>query len=249
MQIAVIDPILSDGVDLDPLPPIEGVVISRSFIDIGPATVESRLDDDLAAAGILDRAIQAQEAAAEAIVVNCMNDPGVEAAREVVDIPVIGATEASTHLAGHLGASFAIITTGVDDIPVVHELLDHLEVSARCNSVRALGLPVLELSADLEKTYERYLRVAIDAIDTDDAAVLIPGCTILARYSDRLQYDLLSRGTPVVVVEPIQAALHQAITLARLGIRHSPVLYATPSGNPVSWPAGRSHSMVGGDAQ
>lgn len=245
MHIALIDPILSGGWERDPLPPIEGVVVSRSFIDIGPSSVESRLDDDLAAAGVLDRAIQAQQSGADAIVVNCMNDPGVEPAREVVDIPVIGTMEASTHLAAHLGASFAIITTGQDDIPVVHELLDHLEVSARCSSVRALGLPVLELGADSETTYARYLSAAIDAIETDRTAVLIPGCTVLARYADRLQRDLLTRGTPIVVVEPIEAALHQAVTLTRLGIRHSPVVYPTA---PVG-PARRSPAAVGGQIQ
>jgi allantoin racemase len=235
MRIAVIDPVVSGGWEPQPLPQIEGVEFVSAFVRIGPASIESRLDDELAAVGILEQAILAAGQGADAIVVNCMDDPGVEPAREMVTIPVVGPAEASTHLAGQLGDTFAILTTSEEDIPVVWELLHQLGAAGRCAGIVALGLPVLELEADPEGTYDRCLEAATAAIE-GGAAVLIAGCTLLSGHTDRLQRDLAARGTAVPVIDPLEAALHHAVTLTRLGIRHSPAAYPPPPDKQITWP-------------
>jgi allantoin racemase len=200
MRITVIEPIVRDDVArLSPLPALEDVETTRTSVRWGVPSIESRLDDELAAAAVLDAAVRAEQSGADAIVVNCMDDPGVPAAREVVRIPVVGPAEASAHLALQLGRNFGIITTGPEDVPVVWELVDRLALTDRCGSVRALGLPVLELEADAETTLRRYVQAAAEAVILDDCAVLIAGCTLLSKLSDRLKAALVQRGLEVPV--------------------------------------------------
>lgn len=226
--IAIIDPVLPIGGEHLDLPVIEGITFRETYIDIGPISIESRLDSDLAAIGVMAAALRAQDERADAIVVNCMDDPGVDAAREIVSIPVIGPAEASISLAGHLGASFGIVTTSDDDIPVVAELVNHLDASSQCTSIRPLGLPVSALEEDPDTTRRHYLRAALDAVRIDGAAVLIAGCTLLASYTTQIAKDLAAQGASVPVIDPLMAAIHQATTFARLGIRHSTATYVPP---------------------
>ncbi|NED70576.1 Asp/Glu racemase, partial [Streptomyces sp. SID10244] len=41
----------------------------------------------------------------------CFGDPGLDAAREAADAPVMGIAEAAMHLAAPLGRGFSIVTT------------------------------------------------------------------------------------------------------------------------------------------
>jgi allantoin racemase len=239
MQITVIEPIVREDVtDANPLPSIDGVQLRKLGVRWGVQSIESRLDDELAAPAVIDAAITAERSGADAIVVNCMDDPGVGPAREMVRVPVVGPAEASVHLALQLGRSFGIITTSHEDVPVVLELVDRLQLADRCGSVRALGLPVLELESDPEQTFRRYLDAATEAVVIDGCSVLIAGCTLLSKLSHRLTAELAERSIEVPVIDPMRAAIEHAVTLVRLGISHSPHAYPSPGPQTVSWPDG-----------
>src|SRR5262245_1268812 len=83
------------------------IVTLRS--DNGPYTIEGALDAALAAAGMLE-VIAAYKSAFDAVVVACFSDPGVEALRMLVSVPVIGIGAASFMHAGCLSQHFAIVT-------------------------------------------------------------------------------------------------------------------------------------------
>jgi allantoin racemase len=79
--------------------------ISNVFLQSGPASVESYYDEALAVPDIVAQVRRAEREGMDAVIINCMGDPGLDAAREVVSIPVIGPCEASMHLAAMLGQS------------------------------------------------------------------------------------------------------------------------------------------------
>jgi allantoin racemase len=83
------------------------VVTTRS--NNGPYTIEGALDAALATAGMLE-VVAAYKDPFDAVVVACFGDPGVEALRMLVRVPVIGIGAASFIHAACLSQHFAIVT-------------------------------------------------------------------------------------------------------------------------------------------
>ncbi len=79
---------------------------------MGPASIESHYDEALAVPGILT-----ELHGADAYVIACFGDPGLDAAREVADGPVIGIAEAAMHVATLVSRGFSVVTTPGPDRP------------------------------------------------------------------------------------------------------------------------------------
>jgi allantoin racemase len=213
-----------------------GTHIRAVGIEWGTASIESRKDETLAASGIMHCAIEAEAKGADAIIINCMDDPGMSAARESVRIPVIGPAETSMHLAAMLCHKFSFITTGSSNIPAVEELIRRYRMSAKVASVRAIDIPVLELESNRKKTLEAFLRIAEVAIRQDGAAGIVPGCTVLAELTPEVSEQLTNLGNPVPVLNPALVALRLAEALVALGLSHSLRTYTRPGEKQVVWP-------------
>ena len=242
VRITVIDPVVLDARQpLTPVPEVDGVVVQRRSLAFGTASIESRWDDAFAAPGIIAAATRAEADGADAIVINCMDDPGLDAAREVVRIPVVAPALASMHLALCLAGRFSILTTAAEDIPVVRELVEHHRLERGLASIRAIGLPVQVLHDDAEATFARLMEAARAAVVEDGAEALIAGCTLLSGATERLSDELQRAGTRVPVIDPLAAALHLAATLVRLGISHSSIGYPTPDAKDIVWPGPGGH--------
>ncbi|MFB0522479.1 MAG: aspartate/glutamate racemase family protein [Candidatus Bathyarchaeia archaeon] len=149
------------------------------FIDYGPASIESRYDHDMAAPFVIKKAEWAEANGYDAVVVSCMMDPGVKAAKEALEIPVVGPGEAATRIANILGE--------------------------KVERIFPRGLSVLELVEDPEKTYKTLLENAKKALE-GGAQVLILGCTGLTGMGKRLQEEL---GVPVLEGEGLALGLAQ----------------------------------------
>jgi allantoin racemase len=118
----------------------------------GPYTIEGALDAALATAGMLE-AVSTCPDPFDAVVVACFSDPGVEALRTLVRVPVIGIGAASFVQAACLSQRFAIVT------PVAGSPGRYTVVAA------AMGL-----SQQFVGTYQTPLSVA--DFESDDPAVL-----------------------------------------------------------------------------
>lgn len=236
VRVTVIDPVISPDDRVAKLPEVPGLELQRVSLRYGTTSIESRWDDEFAVPGVIDAAIRAERSGAQAVVINCMDDPGVAAAREVVRIPVVGPAETSMHLALCLADRFTIVTTSAVDIPVVREMVERYQLLERCASVRALGLPVLALHDDPAATFRAYTQVAVDAVEEDGAAALISGCTLLSPFTSKITDHLAHLGLGVPVIDPIEAALRHAVSLVRLGITHSQKAYPAPAAKLIVWP-------------
>ncbi len=78
----------------------------------GPHTIEGALDAALGVAGMLE-VVAAYPQAFDAVVVACYGDPGVDALRLLVRVPVIGIGAASFLQAACIAPRFAIVTPSV----------------------------------------------------------------------------------------------------------------------------------------
>jgi allantoin racemase len=117
--------------------------------------------------------------------VGCFLDPGIEEARAIVNIPVIGLGESAMHFACLFGHRFAIVTA--NDPKLVSEMeielrLYGLEAQTVLNPVRRISLSEAEV---LKSLMEDPKIVASDVLERakkcveDGAEVVVVGCNLL----------------------------------------------------------------------
>ncbi len=196
------------------------LVADLTCLDAGPASVETHFDEAFAVPGVLD-VITREAGRHDGIVVNCFADPGVEAARELVDIPVVGPAEASMLLAMTLGHKFAVVSTFRNSGPWVERQARALGLQSRLAWATGVEVPVLDLAADPEASTALILEAAREAVDRHGAEVVVLGCTGMAALAEAVRERLGRDGSHVPVVEPFAAALGLLQALLDLGLTHS----------------------------
>lgn len=231
INIRVVSPITTKGFrkDSDLIPLGDGMFkVSASQIDIGPASIESEFDEAMCQPDTILKIIEAEKEGCDGVVIDCMGDPGLQAARECVSIPVIGPCEAAMHYASMLGHKFSVLTVLKRTVPLLENLSLLYGVSSKLASITPVNIPVLELEKDLDYTLNRMTTVAIDAIKNDHAAVIIFGCTGMLGCADAVQNNLKAKGYDVPVIDPIPLAVNTAYVLAKLKLSQSKHSYPLP---------------------
>ena len=217
-----------------------GTRVTVASLEWGTASIESLRDEVLITPGVLSNVVDAERAGADAVIIDCMADPGLYPARELVHIPVVGPSQASMHLAAVLGHRFSFLTVFDQDVPAMEDLVARYGLSSRLASVRAFNIPVLSLEKDVDETVRVLVEVAEKAVREDKAHVIIPGCTGLAGLAPRIQAGLKERDCEVPVLDPPSVALKLAEALVDLGQSHSKRTFQPPPGKEIRWPTSSS---------
>lgn len=233
MKVGVITPIIKAESLRSAIQDLVGIsrpdcVVREISLHVGPASIESYYEEALAAPDTVIKARQAAEAGCDALLINCMGDPGLEAAREVVQIPVLGAALASMHLAVMLAHRFSIIVILERNISVAKELARAYGVDNQLASVRAVNIPVLDLEADRSRVVEEVTKQAILAVTEDDAHLILLGCTGMTGLARAVQSALCQEGFEIPVLDPAMAALKICEALVDLDLSHSKRTYPYP---------------------
>jgi allantoin racemase len=197
-----------------------GVVVEACQPQGGPSSIESMFEEYLYIPGQLAVVQQAEREGFDAVVTGCFGDPGLDAARELVRIPVVGLGESAMLVAAMLGHRFSIITVTEGVVWPLRFLAQRVGIGEKLASVRAVDIPVAVIRQMDESTYTRLREAALKTLEQDGADTLVTGCASMSFYADRLQEDL---GIPVV--HPLRAALKTAELLVSCGLRHSSRAY------------------------
>ncbi|MGW8886243.1 aspartate/glutamate racemase family protein [Streptomyces sp. NPDC055749] len=141
-----------------------------------------------------------------------------------MSVPVVDITEAAASTAQFLGRSYSVVTTLDRAVPLIEDRLALAGLAARCASVRAGGLAVLDLERDPLAAVEAIVEQAARAVEVDRAEVICLGCGGMSGLSERV-----AERTGVPVVDGVAAAVTIAESLVRLGLTTSKVrTYAPP---------------------
>ncbi|WP_020498744.1 aspartate/glutamate racemase family protein [Sciscionella marina] len=198
----------------------------------GPESVEGNFESYLAAVAVLDRVTAIGEPF-DAVVQAGFGEHGKEGLAELLDEPVVDITEAAAHLACLLGHRYSVITSLDRAVPQIADRLALAGLDGRCASVRAIGLPVLELEADPERARERITEEAAAALAEDRAEVICLGCAGMSGLAERI-----TAATGAPTVDGVAAAVGLAEALVRSGLRTSKLGgYARPRSKRITgWP-------------
>ncbi|MBO8182499.1 MAG: aspartate/glutamate racemase family protein [Archaeoglobus sp.] len=196
-------------------------------LDRGTASIESEFDEALAAPDIIKKTIEAEKQGFDGAIIDCFGDPAVKAAREAVDIPVVGAAEPSMLFACSLGHRFSVVTVLENVIPMIENIAKVLGVYDKLASVRSVDIPVLELH-DKDKLKNALHDEMLKAIKEDKAHVLILGCTGMMGLANDLHNMLKEEGFDVPVIDPAAASIKFIEALLGLGVKQSRLTYMKP---------------------
>jgi allantoin racemase len=199
----------------------EHVRLTSGYLANGPASVESAVDEALAAPGVVDAALAAVAHGAEALVIDCMLDPGLDAAREMVTVPVIGCGEAAFSTAAATGP-FSVVTVLDRQRRAFEELARRYGIGPALRSVRSVGVSVLDLDRDSEHASAATIREARAAVVEDGAQTVVFGCTGMLGF-DRPVAEALDNSMPVI--DPLPHAVAVAVDAVRRGARTDKALY------------------------
>ncbi len=229
--IQLITPIITKGIrQLDDVRELErpDLEVRHSILDKGPASIESEFDEALSIPDTIKKAIEAERGGAHAIVIDCMGDPGLDACREVVSIPVLGPCQTSMHTASLLAHRFGFITVLERLRPMIDNMASKYGLDTNYVSFQAVDIPVLEISHDPAKLNEALTEKAICSVQQDGADALILGCTGFLGCAIAMRRGLLEAGLDVPVIDPIPLTVHMADTLVKTGLSHSKRTWPSP---------------------
>ena len=198
-----------------------GTQIIATQPDMGPASIEGYYDEAYAVPGMLARIAATK---ADAHVIACFDDTGLDAARCVASAPVLGIGEAAFHAASMVAGKFTVITTLGRSIPAIEHNLHRFGLASRCAKLRACEIAVLALDDPASDASARISAEIAAALTEDRAEAIVLGCAGMAALAARLSAQ---HGVPVV--DGVAAAVAFAEGLVRLGLKTSKIGgYAPP---------------------
>jgi len=146
----------------------------------------------------------------DAAVIGNALDFGLQEARSVVSIPVVGVAEAALYFASSLGYAYSIIVVHHQIGQFVHSLVRQYGMSARLAKIADMGVSLAEVAATYANT-DRLLSLfherALKTIKEDGAEAIIVCCTIL---SSLLTLQKIHSIEGVPVVDPVWAGIKMA---------------------------------------
>ncbi|WP_163269266.1 aspartate/glutamate racemase family protein [Chelativorans alearense] len=179
---------------------------------MGPASIEGYYDEALAVPGLLKEIARGEAAGADAAVIACFDDTGLDAARAMAGIPVVGICEAALSLAAFIAQRFTVVTTTERSRVPVEGLVARYGMAPRAR-VRAADIPVLSLEDPASSAAAKLRAEIARALEDDRAEAIVLGCAGMADLAAELQGEF---GVPVV--DGVGAAVKQAEALVSLGL-------------------------------
>jgi allantoin racemase len=155
----------------------------------GPESIETYLDEFLVAIEVL-KIITKEKENYDGFIIACGDDPGLFAARELTDKPVVTIGQSPMLIAPLLGRKFTILGTWDGDGPRSEDKVAKYGLSSLLASVIPSGATVLGSHSDHAALIDQLEVLGRKAIEEDGAEVLITTCAGMAGVHKELSRRL-----------------------------------------------------------
>lgn len=173
------------------------LIVSRAdWLVAGPATLA---------------ALAARRGHYDAAVIACFGDPGLDAAKELLDVPVLGISEAAFHAAAMLGRRFGVVSFTAALRPMFEDCLAHHGLQARCAGFRMGPAFAGDPGLVAEERAELLVDLCRQSVEQDGAEAVILAGGPLAGLA-----PLIADRVPVPLVDGTAAAVRMAEALVGL---------------------------------
>ena len=223
MNIVVINPNTTAAMTARIFATAQGVANNGTNIiaiqpNAGPVSIEGYADEAMAVPHMLEAmyAQQFRDSTIAGYVIACFDDTGLDAARCILNAPVVGIGEAAFHMASLIAPRFSVVTTLSRSIsPIEHNLVKY-GLASRCARVRAAEVAVLDLEDPASDAYAHISNEIRAALKEDRAEAIVLGCAGMTDLAARL-----SKEHSVPVIDGVGAAVKLIESLAVLGLKTS----------------------------
>jgi Asp/Glu/hydantoin racemase len=193
-----------------------GVEFSGTTGRFGASYIASRQSFCVAGHAAID-AWSHSERDEDGVVVACFGDPGLDALREVCDVPVIGMAEAAMHAAMMMGGRFSIVTGGRAWVAMLQEYAAARHLDGALASVRTVEPDAGALAAQPERAIELLRSAAKDCVECDGASSVILAGAGLVGFAPSVGTAL-----EVPIIDGLQAAVRMAQAVVGMRMRGAP---------------------------
>jgi allantoin racemase len=183
----------------------------------GIASVECDYDVALAAGPTVTKAVELEDSGSQAIIIYCFAEPAVVAAKEKLDIPVIGIREASIALASIMGDKIGVIAPIDNTVPYLARRL-----SGKVERIVSMDLPVLD--------YLDYAKLE-GCVDAKTGELVDSGCDVIVLGCGsimNINFKRIEEKHGISIVEPIVASVSIAECMLRNSLSQSKIAYPSP---------------------
>ncbi|KHL05009.1 aspartate/glutamate racemase family protein [Sinomonas humi] len=170
----------------------------------GVEYIETRFES-LLAAGAVAEVIAAHRDEVDGVLVAAFGDPGMPALKELVEIPVIGITEAALCAAALQGSRFSIIAISDRITAWYRECVEHFGFASRLASIRSLKEALRGIGTVQDDFRPTLVELARLAVAEDGADVVVLAGAPLAGLARDVASEI-----PVPVVDGIGAGVRFA---------------------------------------
>lgn len=205
--------------------------------DLGGGEVLSLLEERKALSGLhhiletpalVKKAIEAEHHGFDAVIQSNTFDPGVEASRLAVRIPIIGVLRASLHFAAGICDRFGLIVPLATHMPHTMRLVQTYGMAAFVCGIKTVGLyDTGDLSGYHDQVVEHTLAVGKELVQEGAQAIIPLGGKI---YPYVVTPDELEPHLGVPVINTKAVGVSQAELMVRSKISHSLRAYPCPAG-------------------
>lgn len=186
-----------------------GTEIVGANAAFGARIVGTRAENAISAHALVD--MMAEHAGnADAVLIGMSFDTGLWAAREIVDVPVLGMTEAAVLVACTLAPRFGIVVLGLRSVEIYREVVAGYGLTSRLAAIDGLPATPQDLLADPEGV-ERAVLASVERLATTGAEAVVLAGAVMAGMPRRLQ-----ERSSVPLVDGISSGVTLAEALSRL---------------------------------
>ena len=206
-----------------------GTEIECVHLQRGPESIEDYYDVAFAVPGLLEEVKRAEEQGFDGVLISCFADVGVDAARELSSIPVLGVAQPSMLMTSAIAQKFSVITVIREVVPLIEDNARKWGIG-RLVSVRYVNIPVLALENEGNLATALYDQT-VQAVNQDGAQAIVLGCTGFVGAAEALHAMLAEKkGLDVPVIDPAVVSLKCLEAFVTLGLKQSKLGYMTPRG-------------------
>jgi allantoin racemase len=191
----------------------------------GPLSIESSIEEYMSIGPMLEKLLRIREEDKyDAIIIGCAGDPGLVAAREMMDMPIIGPAESSYHLACMIADRFSVLTplqAGIESEGCVRVRVREMGLESRLASVEFVEMPIAQMWGSRGDGVVKEMSMGVEKAKAKGAGCLVLGCMSMAfKMADEAIQEPM-----IPIVNPLKAAIKTAEMFVDLNLKHSRLTY------------------------
>jgi allantoin racemase len=188
-----------------------------------PSSIESRVEELALAQAVVEQSVEAERRGFDAVITACLGDPGVDAAREMVRIPVIAPGETALLTARMLSHRFSVISPIAQTVPLAREQVHKAGLLHNLASIRSFDMEVERIRLREPATLAKLRDLAHRCVHEDGAEAIVLLCASLCVLVGDVAEEV-----PVPMVDAIRLSLRAAEMLVGSGLTHSATTFPMP---------------------